>query len=116
MKAWASRSRAESAPWRIVHRRAARALVTTRTAEGPREASTMGTEAASEYNFAQVFRARSATYARSTRWRQKVGEKWSSATFRENAAMVNSVMSGLDALGARSGDAIGIMSGTRWEW
>jgi long-chain acyl-CoA synthetase len=76
----------------------------------------MGTEAASESNFAQVFRARSATYAKSTRWRQKVGEKWSSATFRENAAMVNSVMSGLEALGARSGDAIGIMSGTRWEW
>lgn len=76
----------------------------------------MGTGTASENNLAQVFRARAMTYGRSTRWRQKVGDKWISSTFRENAALVNSVLSGLDALGAKRGDAIGIMSGTRWEW
>ncbi len=76
----------------------------------------MGTQTAPEVNLAQVFRARSTAFAKSTRWRQKVGEKWISTSFRENAAMVYSLLSGLDALGARPGDAIGIMSGTRWEW
>jgi long-chain acyl-CoA synthetase len=74
------------------------------------------TQAVPESTLAQLFRARSATYGKATRWRQKVGDKWMTMTWRENLVLVNSLIAGLDALGARPGDAIGILSGTRWEW
>jgi long-chain acyl-CoA synthetase len=72
--------------------------------------------AATETNLAQLFRARSARFATLTRWRQRQGQEWRRATYRENQQLVNRLISGLDALGARPGDAIGILSGTRWEW
>ncbi len=67
-------------------------------------------------NLAQLFRNRSATYGDRIRWRQKRGGREFKATWTENKTLVNSVMSGLDALGAAPGDVIGILSETRWEW
>ncbi len=72
----------------------------------------MGTEA----NLAQLFRNRSATYGSAVRWQQKHNGALLSMTYRENQALVNSLIAGLDALGARPGDAVGIISNTRWEW
>ena len=72
----------------------------------------MGTEV----NLAQLFRARSVQYADQTRWREKRDGKLLSATFRENQRLVNRLIVGLDALGVRRGDVVGIVSDTRWEW
>ena len=72
--------------------------------------------ASEETNLAQLFRDRTARYGDAIRWRQKQGEKWLSTSFRENQDLVTRVINGLDALGARPGDAIGILSNTRWEW
>jgi long-chain acyl-CoA synthetase len=69
-----------------------------------------------EINLAQRFRNRSATYGDKIRWRQKHGSQELKATWRENQALVNGILSGLDALGAAPGDVIGILSETRWEW
>jgi long-chain acyl-CoA synthetase len=69
-----------------------------------------------ETNFARLFRNRSAKYGSQTRWRQKRGGVWRQATGRENQAMVNSLIAGLDEVGARRGDVVGIASNTRWEW
>ena len=69
-----------------------------------------------EQNLAELFRTRSAHYASAVRWRQKSNGEWHSATWLENQRLVNSIISGLDALGAALGDKIGIMSNTRWEW
>lgn len=70
----------------------------------------------SERNLALLFRNRSERYANLLRWREKVDGVWRSATGSENRALVNEIISGLDALGATQGDRIGILSGTRWEW
>jgi long-chain acyl-CoA synthetase len=67
-------------------------------------------------NLAQMFRRRSLEYGDACRWREQRDGVWLQATFRENLLLVNSLISGLDALGARPGDAIGILSRTRWEW
>ncbi len=67
-------------------------------------------------NLALLFRARTDRYRDMTRWRQRFGQQWRSTTYRENQRLVNRLMCSLDALGARSGEAIGILSGTRWEW
>lgn len=67
-------------------------------------------------NLSLLFRARAARFGDRTRWRQRSGQQWRSATYRENQRLVNRIMCGLDALGVRPGDAVGIMSGTRWEW
>jgi long-chain acyl-CoA synthetase len=67
-------------------------------------------------NLAQMFRDRSARYGSAVRWRQKRNGEWHSATWLENQRLVNSMISGLDALGAAPGDRIGILSNTRWEW
>ena len=72
----------------------------------------MGTEV----NLAQLFRTRSAQYADQTRWREKRNGKLLSATFRENQRIVNRLIAGLDTLGVRPGDVVGIVSDTRWEW
>lgn len=69
-----------------------------------------------EQNLAELFRARSARYASAVRWRQKSDGEWHSATWLENQRLVNSIISGLDALGAAPGDKIGILSNTGWEW
>ncbi len=69
-----------------------------------------------EANLAQLFRARADRYADKTRWRQKRGQEWRRTTYRENQRLVNHLMCGLDAIGARPGEGIGILSGTRWEW
>jgi long-chain acyl-CoA synthetase len=69
-----------------------------------------------ETNFAQLFRNRSAKFAGKVRWRQKRGGAWRQAIGRENQRMVNSLISGLDELGAKRGDVIGIAGSTRWEW
>lgn len=69
-----------------------------------------------EQNLAQLFRNRSRAYADSVDWRQKRDGKWMSATWGENQRLVNSLIVGLDELGARQGDRIGILSNTRWEW
>ncbi len=69
-----------------------------------------------EQNLAQLFRSRSKEYADAVDWRQKRDGKWMSATWAENQRLVNRVIAGLDELGARSGDRIGILSNTRWEW
>lgn len=71
---------------------------------------------ASEANLAQLFRHRSQQYAEAIRWRQQCGDAQRVVTFAEQQALVNRLISGLDALGARPDDAIGILSGTRWEW
>jgi len=71
---------------------------------------------ARETNLAQLFRQRSAQYAEAIRWRQSCGASWRAVTYWEQLQLVNQLVSGLDALGARPGDAIGILSGTRWEW
>lgn len=71
---------------------------------------------APETNLAQLFRDRTRRYGDLTRWRQRQRQEWRRATYRENQRLVNQLMCGLDALGARPGDAIGILSGTRWEW
>ena len=78
----------------------------------PATTETLATEA----NLAQLFRARTARYGDMTRWRQRFGQQWRSASYRENQRLVNRAMCGLDALGIRRGDAVGILSGTRWEW
>lgn len=67
-------------------------------------------------NLAELFRARTARFGDMARWRQRYGQEWRRANYRENQRLVNRIMSGLDALGARPGDAIGILSATRWEW
>jgi long-chain acyl-CoA synthetase len=67
-------------------------------------------------NLAQMFRNRSMRYGAAVRWRQKRNGEWQSATWLENQQLVNSMISGLDALGAVPGDKIGILSNTRWEW
>ncbi len=69
-----------------------------------------------EQNLAQLFRSRSKEYAGSVDWRQKRDGKWMSATWGENQRLVNRLIAGLDELGARQGDRIGILSNTRWEW
>lgn len=83
---------------------------------GPQPHSEGAQTMATEPNLAQLFRARSDRYADMARWRQREGQAWRSATYRENQRLVNRLVCGLDALGARPGDAIGILSGTRWEW
>jgi long-chain acyl-CoA synthetase len=70
----------------------------------------------SEANLAKMFRSRSAEYADAVRWRAKRGDTWDQATWRNNQSLVNSVISGLDALGIVAGETIAIISGTRWEW
>ncbi|HST89350.1 MAG TPA: hypothetical protein VLJ14_13325, partial [Ktedonobacterales bacterium] len=57
-----------------------------------------------EVNLAQLFRNRSATYGDAPRWRQQHAGKQFSATWRENQALANSLIAGLDAIGARPGD------------
>lgn len=69
-----------------------------------------------EVNLAQLFRARSAQFADQTRWREKRSGKILSATFRENQRLVNRLIAGLEALGVRPGDVVGIVSDTCWEW
>ena len=69
-----------------------------------------------EVNLAQLFRRRSATFGKTIRWRQQVGDEWLKMSWRENQVAVNSVIAGLDAIGAQPGEVIGILSGTRWEW
>lgn len=69
-----------------------------------------------EPNLAVLFRDRADRYGDMMRWRQRSGREWRRATYRENQRLVNRVICGLDELGARPGDAIGILSGTRWEW
>jgi long-chain acyl-CoA synthetase len=63
-----------------------------------------------------MFRDRSKRYGAAIRWRQKRNGDWQSATWLENQQLVNSLISGLDVLGALPGDRIGILSNTRWEW
>src|SRR5260221_10010611 len=80
-----------------------------------REALAMGSKkATAEVNLAQLFRNRSAQYGDRVRWKQKRDGVWLSKTWKENQQLVNRLISGLDALGARAGDVIGIASGTRW--
>src|SRR5690348_7899942 len=69
-----------------------------------------------EMNLAQLFRNRSATYANRIRWREQRNGVWRKATWTENQAIVNRLIVGLEAIGARPGDVIGILSNTRWEW
>jgi long-chain acyl-CoA synthetase len=73
-------------------------------------------ESPAERSLAGFFRERSQRFAQAPRWRQQVGESVRSVTYAEQQRLVNQVISGLDVLGARPGDAIGILSGTRWEW
>ncbi|HEX6819299.1 MAG TPA: long-chain fatty acid--CoA ligase [Ktedonobacterales bacterium] len=73
-------------------------------------------EAPAEGNLAQLFRNRSAKFAGRVRWKQKQGGEWLSKTWTENQQLVNRVIAGLDEIGARPGDVIGIASGVRWEW
>jgi long-chain acyl-CoA synthetase len=72
----------------------------------------MGTEA----NLAQLFRNRSATFGDRIRWRQKDSGTGRRMTWRENQALVNNLIAGLDALGVQPGEVVGIVSNTRWEW
>lgn len=67
-------------------------------------------------NLAQLFRHRSDMYADRVRWRQQRAGIWARATFRENRRIVTELISALDALGVRRGDAVAILSSTRWEW
>jgi long-chain acyl-CoA synthetase len=76
----------------------------------------MGSKKTAEVNLAQLFRNRSAKFSNRVRWKQKRGGVWLSKTGKENQQLVNSLISGLDALGARKGDVIGIASNVRWEW
>lgn len=69
-----------------------------------------------EVNLAQLFRNRAATYGDAIRWRQRIQNDWRQATWRENQRLVNSLIAGLDAVGFRPGEVIGILSNTRWEW
>ncbi|HEU4785713.1 MAG TPA: long-chain fatty acid--CoA ligase [Ktedonobacterales bacterium] len=69
-----------------------------------------------DMNLAQLFRNRSATYGNRIRWREKRNGVWQKATWAENQAIVNRLIVGLEALSARPGDVIGILSNTRWEW
>jgi long-chain acyl-CoA synthetase len=69
-----------------------------------------------ETNLAQIFRQRAERYGDAVRWRQRHGQDWRSATWRQNQALVNSLIAGLDALGVRRGEVVGILSNTRWEW
>ncbi len=73
-------------------------------------------QASQAKNLAEFFRIRSSHFAQSPRWRQQIGESTRMVTYAEQQRLVNQAISGLDALGARPGDAIGILSGTRWEW
>ncbi len=96
--------------------------------ERPAEATTAGATRLSEVatvsrdtqqpykNLAQMFRVRSAYFGDAVRWRQVVNGSWTSMTWRENAALVTELIAGLDALGVRPGESIGILSKTRWEW
>jgi long-chain acyl-CoA synthetase len=69
-------------------------------------------------NLAQLFRICTAQFGAAVQWRQAAsqGQRSRVATYRQNQGLVHQVMSGLDALGARPGDAVGILSHTRWEW
>ena len=90
-----------------------------RTASAESSAPVEESDDASESNLAQLFRNRSRQYAGSIRWRKWGGESSgadTSVTYAGQQALVNRLISGLDALGARQGDMIGILSGTRWEW
>ena len=79
--------------------------------------ATMGTQTMDNaVNVAQLFRNRSVTYGNRIRWREQRNGVWQKATWTENQAIVNSLIAGLDALGAQRGDVIGILSNTRWEW
>lgn len=69
-----------------------------------------------ESTLAQIFRNRAELYGDAVRWRQKQRGEWVSATWRENKALVNRLIAGLDALGVRPGEVVGILSNTRWEW
>ncbi|MFI5271447.1 MAG: AMP-dependent synthetase/ligase [Ktedonobacterales bacterium] len=69
-----------------------------------------------EVNLAQVFRNRAVTYGDAVRWRELRPGQQRQMTWRENHELVNRVITGLDALGARPGDVLGILSATRWEW
>ncbi|HEX8981374.1 MAG TPA: AMP-binding protein [Ktedonobacterales bacterium] len=103
-------------------------IMSTLENERPAEATTAGATNLSEVatisrntqqpykNLAQMFRGRSAYFGDAVRWRQVVDGSWMSMTWRENAALVNELIAGLDALGVRPGESIGILSGTRWEW
>ena len=71
---------------------------------------------ATESNIALLFRARAVTYGDRMRWRELRPGASRQMSWRENQALVNQLMAGLDALGARQGDVIGILSATRWEW
>ncbi|HEU5440881.1 MAG TPA: long-chain fatty acid--CoA ligase [Ktedonobacterales bacterium] len=71
---------------------------------------------ATEVNLAQVFRNRAVQYGDKPRWRALGSGAQPQMTWRENQRLVNALLAGLDALGARPGDMIGILSGTRWEW
>ena len=69
-----------------------------------------------ESNLALLFRNRAAKYGDKLRWRELRPGAPKQMTWRENWALVNRLIAGLDALGARHGDVIGILSATRWEW
>lgn len=69
-----------------------------------------------ERNLAQLFRSRAKEYGDAVDWRQKREGKWISATWAENQRLVNRLIVGLDELGVRQGDRVGILSNTRWEW
>jgi long-chain acyl-CoA synthetase len=69
-----------------------------------------------EVNLAQLFRHRTAQFGDAPRWRERRDGVWLQATFLEHRRLVNDLISGLDALGVRPGNAVGILSCTRWEW
>jgi long-chain acyl-CoA synthetase len=69
-----------------------------------------------ESNLALLFRNRAAKYGDRMRWRELRPGKPQQMSWRENQALVNRLIVGLDALGLRGGDVIGILSATRWEW
>ena len=67
-----------------------------------RRALIMPSNQITETNFAQLFRNRSAKFGGKVRWRQKRAGAWRQATGRENQRMVNSLIAGLDELGAQA--------------
>ncbi len=69
-----------------------------------------------ESNLALLFRERAARYGDRMRWRELRPGAPRQMSWGENQAFVNRLIAGLDALGARPGDVIGILSATRWEW
>ena len=95
-------------------RRAAPVAASPETMLSPRESGEQPLP--EERNLAQLFRSRSRRFAGAPRWRQQTGDTTRAVTYAEQQQLVNQLISGLDALGARPGDAIGILSGTRWEW